>query len=91
LKYRVNVGQFRAAALWQFGGYAQNNASNGAYQFQAGGDISTWGKGVLSVDAIYSHVRDSVLSHLRREAITPMGCRSPRSLPQNAHGDDLRQ
>src|SRR5947209_13987312 len=60
LKYRVNVGQFRAAALWQFGGYAQNNASNGAYQFQVGGDISTWGKGVLSVDAIYSHVKDSV-------------------------------
>src|SRR5712671_4376919 len=54
LKYRVNVGQFRVAALWQFGGYAQNNASDGGYQFQAGGDISTWGKGVLSVDAIYS-------------------------------------
>src|SRR5712672_1510351 len=52
LKYRVNVGRFRAAALWQFGGYAQNNASNGAYQFQAGADISTWGKGVLSVDAL---------------------------------------
>ena len=29
----------RAAALWQFGGYAQNNASNGAYQFQIGADI----------------------------------------------------
>src|SRR5262249_17022286 len=36
LKYRVNVGQYRVAALWQFGGYAQNNAANGAYQFQAG-------------------------------------------------------
>jgi hypothetical protein len=31
LKYRVKVSQFRAAALWQFGGYAENNASNGAY------------------------------------------------------------
>jgi predicted porin len=60
LKYRVKVGQFRAAALWQFGGYAQNNASNGAYQFQLGGDISTWGQGVLSLDAIYSHIQDSV-------------------------------
>ena len=60
LKYRVKVGQFRAAALWQFGGYAQNNASNGAYQFQLGGDISTWGQGVLSLDAIYSHIKDSV-------------------------------
>jgi Gram-negative porin len=28
LKYRVTVGQFRAAALWQFGGYSQNNPSN---------------------------------------------------------------
>jgi hypothetical protein len=26
LKYRVDAGQFRVAALWQFGGYAQNNA-----------------------------------------------------------------
>jgi predicted porin len=60
LKYRVNIGQFRAAAMWQFGGYGQNNASNGAYQFQAGADIPTWGKDVLSFDAIYSYVRDSV-------------------------------
>ena len=79
LKYRLNVGQFRVAALWQFGGYAQNNASNGAYQFQVGGDISTWGKGVLSVDAIYSYVRNSVALSLGREPMTPMGCRYPRS------------
>jgi predicted porin len=64
LKYRVNVGQFRAAALWQFGGYAQDNASNGAYQFQVGADIPTWGKDVLSVDAIYSSVRDGVAETL---------------------------
>jgi predicted porin len=63
LKYRVNLGYFRAAALWQFGGYAQNNAANGAYQFQAGADIPT-GKGVLSVDAIYSQVRDAVSTSL---------------------------
>ena len=31
LKYRLTVGQFRVAALWQFGGYGENNASNGAY------------------------------------------------------------
>ena len=47
LKYRVNVGHFRAAALWKFGGYGQNNASKGAYQFQAGADIPTLGKGRL--------------------------------------------
>src|SRR3979490_2539173 len=52
LKYRVKVGQFRAAALWQFGGYAQNNASHGAYQFQVGGNIPTWGHGELSGDAV---------------------------------------
>ena len=60
LKYRLNADGFRLAALWQFGGYAQNNASNGAYQFQAGADIPTWRNDVLSVDAIYSYVRDSV-------------------------------
>ena len=47
LKYRVNLGRFRAAALWQFGGYGQNNAANGAYQLQAGGDIPTSGKGAF--------------------------------------------
>jgi len=51
---------FRAAALWQFGGYAQNNPSDGAYQFQIGGDISHLANGVLSLDAIYSHSRDAV-------------------------------
>src|SRR5712672_3652665 len=82
LKYRVKVGQFRAAALWQFGGYAQNNASNGAYQFQAGGDISTGGKGVLSVDAIYSYVRDSVSLGLAPGSNDANGVPIPPFLPQ---------
>ena len=60
LKYRVNVGVFRAAALWQFGGYGQNNASDGAYQAEVGADIRNLANGVLSVDAIYSYVRDAV-------------------------------
>src|SRR6266403_1622261 len=65
LKYRINfLDHFRAAALWQFGGYGENNASNGAYQFGVGADIPTWGKDVLSVDAIYSHVTDSVADAL---------------------------
>ena len=42
LKYRLNVGMFRVAGLWQFGGYAQNNAANGAYEAQAGADIPIW-------------------------------------------------
>ena len=82
LKYRVNVGQFRAAALWQFGGYAQNNGSNGAYQFQVGGDISPWGQGVLSLDAIYSHVRDSVSLSLGPGSNDANGVPIPPFLPQ---------
>ena len=82
LKYRVNLGQFRAAALWQFGGYAQNNASNGAYQFQVGGDMTMWGQGVLSLDAIYSHVRDSVALSLGPGSNTPNGVPIPPFLPQ---------
>jgi predicted porin len=82
LKYRVKVGQFRAAALWQFGGYAENNASNGAYQFQAGADIPTWGNGVLSVDAIYSYVRDSVSLSLAPGANDASGAPIPPFLPQ---------
>src|SRR5271154_2357364 len=57
LKYRVNVGPFRAGALWQFGGYGQNNGSEGAYQLQAGGDISGVAGGTVSLDGIYSYVK----------------------------------
>jgi predicted porin len=55
IKYMVNMGQFRVAGVYQFGGYSQGNGSNGAYEAQIGGDF-----GGLSVDAIYSFVRDSV-------------------------------
>ena len=54
VKYRVNVGMFRVAALWQFGGYEQNNASNGAWQGQLGGDFRL-GPGTLSLDAVYDY------------------------------------
>ena len=60
LKYRLTVGQARVAAIWQFGGYGQNNASNSAYQVGVGGDIPNLANGVLSFDAIYSYVKDSV-------------------------------
>jgi Lactonase, 7-bladed beta-propeller len=39
--------------LWQFGGYAQNNATNGALEGQLGGDFRL-GRGTLSLDAIYN-------------------------------------
>jgi predicted porin len=82
LKYRVNLGHLRAAALWQFGGYAQNNAADGAYQFQAGADIPTLGKGVLSVDAIYSSVRDAVAMSLGPGSNDANGVPIPPFLPQ---------
>jgi hypothetical protein len=79
LKYRVSLGYFRMAALWQFGGYAQNNAANGAYQFQAGADIPTSGRGVLSIDAITAMSKMPCRPHLGREAMTSMGFRYRRS------------
>ena len=82
VKYRVNIGQLRAAALWQFGGYSQNNGSNGAYQFQVGGDIPNLANGMLSFDAIYSHVTDAVAIALAGNPVGPPGNPLPPWLPQ---------
>ena len=82
VKYRINVGQFRAAALWQFGGYAQNNGSNGAYQVQLGADIPNLANGVLSFDAIYSYVRDAVSLSLGPGSNDAAGVPIPPFLPQ---------
>jgi hypothetical protein len=71
LKYRVDVGQLRAAALWQFGGYAQNNGANGGYSFQVGGDIPNLANGVLSLDAIYTHITDAVSIGLSGNPLDP--------------------
>jgi predicted porin len=60
VKYRVDVGQFRVAALWQFGGYELNNAATGSYQLQLGGDIPNLAGGTLSLDAIGSYVQNAV-------------------------------
>jgi predicted porin len=60
VKYRVDIGQFRAAALYAFGGYAWNNAATSAWQVQAGLDVPTGAFGKLSFDAIYSKVYDAV-------------------------------
>jgi len=73
LKYRLNVGMFRVAGLWQFGGYAQNNAANGAYEAQIGADISHLASGTLSVDAIYSFVRDAVATSLTGNPLNANG------------------
>jgi predicted porin len=58
--YHVDIGQFRVAALWQFGGYDLNNAATGAYQLQLGGDITNLAGGTLSLDAIGSYVQNAV-------------------------------
>jgi predicted porin len=75
VKYRVDIGQFRAAALWQFGGYNLNNAATGSYQFQVGGDITNLAGGTLSLDAIGSYVQNAV-------SIALAGSTLPAVLPQ---------
>jgi rubredoxin len=59
-KYRADIGNFRVAALWQFGGYSQNNGATGSYQFQIGGDMGNLAGGSLSIDAIGSYVQNAV-------------------------------
>lgn len=54
IKYRVNVGWFRAAGEYQWGGYEQGNATTGAWQVNGGGDIPLsegWGR--VSFDVVY--------------------------------------
>ncbi|SHN78341.1 Outer membrane protein (porin) [Bradyrhizobium erythrophlei] len=74
-KYRVDVGQFRVAALWQFGGYDLNNGSTGAYQLQLGGDVRNLAGGTLSLDAIGSYVQNAV-------SVVLAGNTLPAVLPQ---------
>jgi predicted porin len=59
LKYRLNIANWRVAGLWQFGGYDQNNASEGAFEAQIGGDFKI-GPGTLSLDAIWGFNKDGV-------------------------------
>jgi predicted porin len=80
-KYRINLGQFRVGALWQFGSYDQNNAADGAYQVQFGGDITGFANGTLSLDAIGSVVRDAISIGLSGNP-TVGGVPVPPFLPQ---------
>jgi predicted porin len=59
VKYRVNFGNFRVGALYQFGGYDLNNGSKEAFGGTVGGDFKI-GPGLLSVDAIAAHNKDAV-------------------------------
>jgi predicted porin len=75
VKYRVDIGKFRAAALWQFGGYSLNNAATGSYQLQFGGDVDNLAGGTLSFDAIGSYVQNAV-------SVALAGNTLPAVLPQ---------
>jgi predicted porin len=54
-KYRIGVGPFRLAALYQFGGYDQGNGSNGAFSVGIGGNF-----GPFSFGAEGERVKDAV-------------------------------
>ncbi len=68
VQYRVNIGAFRLAALYQFGGYDQGNGSNGAVDMQVGGDF-----GGFSFDAVGSKVKDAVSLSNFGESPLPSG------------------
>ena len=55
VQYRVGVGPFRLAALYQFGGYDQGNGSNGAFSGDIGGEF-----GSFSFDAVGGRTKDAV-------------------------------
>jgi len=68
VQYRVNIGAFRLAALYQFGGYDQGNGSNGAFDAQVGGDF-----GGFSFAAVGSKVKDAVALSNFGESPLPSG------------------
>jgi predicted porin len=64
VKYRVDVGDnlFRLGAIYQVGGYDQNNATQGEWGAQIGKDINFGAYGKLSLDAIYTVDKGAVTS-----------------------------
>jgi predicted porin len=61
LKYRVDVGNwFRLGALYQVGGYDNNNAAQSSWGAQIGKDFDFGGNGKLSLDAIYTENKGAV-------------------------------
>jgi predicted porin len=59
VKYAGKWSNFRVSGLIQFGGYTYGNGSNGEIEVGAGGDFNVFG-GALSVDGIYTHIKDQV-------------------------------
>src|SRR6202171_1100506 len=56
IKYRVDVGNnwFRLGAIYQVGGYDNNNGTQGEWGAQIGKDFDFGAAGKLSLDAIYT-------------------------------------
>jgi predicted porin len=75
VKYTVAYNNLHAGALWQFGGYELGNGSDGAFQFDGGGDFAGF-----SFDAIYSYARDAV----------SLSTYSADPLPKGVSQDDLK-
>jgi predicted porin len=62
VKYRVNVGDnwFRLGAIYQVGGYENNNGTQGEWGAQIGKDFDFGAYGKLSLDAIYTEDKGAV-------------------------------
>jgi predicted porin len=62
IKYRVDVGNnlFRLGAIYQVGGYENNNATQGMWGAQIGKDFDFGAAGRLSLDAIYTEDKGAV-------------------------------
>jgi predicted porin len=59
VRYNLKIANFRFNAMAQFGGYDFGNGSNGEWEASVGGDFNVFGGG-LSLDAIYSQIKDQV-------------------------------
>jgi hypothetical protein len=63
VKYRVNVGDwFRLGAVYQVGGYENNNGAQGVWGAQIGKDFNLGAYGKFSFDAIYTVDKGAVSS-----------------------------
>jgi predicted porin len=61
VKYRVNVGDwFRLGAIYQVGGYENNNGAAAVWGAQIGKDFDFGANGKLSVDAIYTEDKGAI-------------------------------
>jgi predicted porin len=61
IKYRVDVGNwFRLGAIYQVGGYENNNGAQGVWGAQIGRDFDFGAYGKLSLEAIYTEDKGAV-------------------------------